>query len=265
MTTQTTPQITPQRQVVLDTETTGMNQFGAHYEGHRIIEIGAVELVNRRLTGRTFHVYIKPDRPVDPDAIKVHGITDEMLADKPHFSEIADEFINFIQGAELIIHNAPFDVGFMDYEFGKLSATKHIKTDNISVVTDSLAMARKMYPGKRNNLDALCDRLNIDNSKRTLHGALLDAEILADVYLQMTGGQVSLFDEEQAHDDMPTATNAQHNLHSAGLAQSNAVQLRTILPDEEEMQAHFAYFDLLQKKSKDNCIWLKRTEPDLPQ
>ena len=160
--------VNPNRQIVLDTETTGMNQLGAHYEGHCIIEIGAVEMINRRYTGNNFHFYIKPDRPVDPEAIKVHGITDEMLADKPSFNEIAQPFLDYIKGAELLIHNAPFDVGFMDYEFRKLNL--NVKTDEICLVTDTLQMARQMYPGKRNSLDALCDRLNIDNSKRTLHG-----------------------------------------------------------------------------------------------
>ena len=168
--------INPDRQIVLDTETTGMNQIGAHYEGHCIIEIGAVEMINRKYTGNNFHIYIKPDRLVDPDAIKVHGITDEMLVDKPDFKTIAQDFIEYIRGAELLIHNAPFDVGFMDYEFRKLGLD--IKTTDICLVTDTLQMARQMYPGKRNSLDALCDRLGIDNSKRTLHGALLDAEIL---------------------------------------------------------------------------------------
>ena len=191
--------INPTRQIVLDTETTGMNQLGAHYEGHGIIEIGAVELVNRRYTGNNFHIYINPNRPVDPEAIKVHGITDEMLADKPEFKAVAQEFLDYIKGAELLIHNAPFDVGFMDYEFRKIGL--NVKTTDICVVTDTLQMARQMYPGKRNNLDALCDRLGIDNSKRTLHGALLDAEILADVYLSMTGGQTSLFAEED--EDVP--------------------------------------------------------------
>lgn len=254
--------ITPKRQVVLDTETTGINQFGAHYEGHCIIEIGAVELFNRRLTGKTFHVYIKPDRLVDPDAIKIHGITDEMLADKPSFADIAEKFIEFIHDAELIIHNAPFDVGFMDYEFGKLASTQHIKTADISVITDSLAMARKMYPGKRNNLDALCDRLNIDNSKRTLHGALLDAEILADVYLQMTGGQVSLFDEEQ-HTN-PTSFKHNHENLQTAQPKPHFTQLRTIAPNEQEWAAHLQYLTLLNTKSKGNCFWQKRSPNDTP-
>lgn len=254
--------IIPERQIVLDTETTGMNQFGAHYEGHCIIEIGAVEMINRRLTGRTFHVYIKPNRPVDPDAIKVHGITDEMLADKPSFDAIAEEFIEFIRGAELIIHNAPFDVGFMDYEFGKLAKTQNVKTANISMVTDSLAMARKMYPGKRNNLDALCDRLNIDNSKRTLHGALLDAEILADVYLRMTGGQVNLFGEEQHDDETHITSESLQHIQNADV-QPHLTQFRTIAPSETELEAHLEYLKLISKKSKNNCFWQKRTENNL--
>lgn len=239
--------IHPNRQIVLDTETTGMNQFGAHYEGHCIIEIGAVEMINRRYTGRKLHLYIKPDRPVDPEAIKVHGITDEMLQDKPAFAAVAQEFIEFIKGAELLIHNAPFDVGFMDYEFGKHGIK--LKTEEICLVTDTLQMARKAYPGKRNNLDALCERLNIDNSKRTLHGALLDAEILGDVYLAMTGGQTSLFDE-----------NEQETLYSASAAeQQSAVvfshNLKLLQPSEEEWQAHQEYLKLINKKSKDNCLW----------
>ena len=163
------------RQIVLDTETTGMNKLGVHYEGHNIIEIGAVEVINRRLTGRNFHVYIKPERLVDPEAFEVHGISDEFLEDCPSFAEIADEFLAYIRGAELIIHNASFDIGFMDYEFQKLNRDIPL-TETFCQITDSLAMARELFPGKRNNLDALCDRYLIDNSKRTLHGALLDAE-----------------------------------------------------------------------------------------
>ena len=166
------------RQIVLDTETTGMNQIGAHYEGHCIIEIGAVEVINRRLTGNNFHVYIKPDRLVDPDAFMVHGIADEFLRDKPVFGDVVDDFIEYIRGAELIIHNASFDIGFMDYEFAKLNRGIP-KTDTFCKVTDSLALARRLFPGKRNSLDALCSRYEIDNSKRTLHGALLDSQILA--------------------------------------------------------------------------------------
>ena len=172
------------RQVVLDTETTGIG------EGHRIIEIGCIELVDRKLTGRHYHQYVNPQRLVDPEAYGVHGISDEFLEDKPLFGAIANDFIDFIRGAELVIHNAPFDVGFMDREFGLLNG--YPKTTDVSTVLDTLTLARKMHPGQRNSLDALCRRYGIDNSHRELHGALLDSEILADVYLLMTGGQRAL-------------------------------------------------------------------------
>lgn len=245
----------PERQIVLDTETTGMNQFGAHYEGHCIIEIGAVELINRKYTGRKLHLYIKPDRPVDPEAIKIHGITDEMLADKPTFSEIAQEFIEFIQGAELLIHNAPFDVGFMDYEFQKHHC--NVKTNEICVITDTLQMARQQYPGKRNSLDALCDRLHIDNSKRTLHGALLDAEILGDVYLAMTGGQTNLFDDTETNIPIQESIETEIQIQSAVNFSQN---FTVVKPNDEENQAHVEYLKLINKKSKDNCLWVKRTK-----
>ena len=185
-------QQTYHRQVVLDTETTGMNQAGgAIYLDHKIIEIGCVEVINRRLTGRHFHVYINPGRLVDEEAFKVHGISDDYLRDKPSFKDVAQDFIEFIAGAELIIHNAPFDVGFMDYEFGLLNQGI-AKTADMSGILDTLVMAKQMHPGQRNSLDALCKRYEIDNSSRDLHGALLDAEILCDVYLAMTGGQTKL-------------------------------------------------------------------------
>ncbi|EEF15754.1 DNA polymerase III subunit epsilon [Actinobacillus minor 202] len=240
------------RQVVLDTETTGMNFNGAPHIGHNIIEIGAVEVINRRLTGRTFHVYIKPPREVEEEAIKVHGITNEFLQDKPSFAEIVDEFVAFIKGAELVIHNAPFDVGFMDHEFSFL-ANPPPKTAEMCTVTDSLALARKMYPGKRNNLDALCDRLGIDNSKRVLHGALLDAEILADVFLMMTGGQIALLAEEE-HDENPQVDLLEEGPKIA-FDTSNSVILKA---DESELEAHQLFLKLLYKKSKQNCIWGKR-------
>ena len=191
------------RQVVLDTETTGMNKNGTVYLGHRIIEIGCVELINRRLTGRHYHVYINPGQMVDPEAVTVHGITDEYLQDKPTFDQVAEEFIEFITGADLVIHNAPFDVGFMDQEFRFLNK-KTQPTEEISTVTDTLVMAKKMFPGKRNNLDALSDRFGINTKHRVLHGALLDAEILADVYLLMSGGQakLNLSDGDSAEVDM---------------------------------------------------------------
>lgn len=175
------------RQIVLDTETTGINPK----DGHRIIEIGCVELVNRKLTGNTFHVYTNPMREVELEAIGVHGITNEFLADKPLFKDIAADFVDFIKGAELIIHNAPFDVGFMDHEFALMRA-KMPTTASMCSVLDTLLMARRMRPGQKNSLDALCKFYNVDNSRRTYHGALLDSEILAEVYLYMTGGQTKL-------------------------------------------------------------------------
>ena len=175
------------RQVVLDTETTGLEPK----QGHRIIEIGALEMVERQLTGRQFHTYINPEREIEEGALEVHGITEEFLRDKPRFAEIADDLLAFAAGAELIIHNAPFDIGFIDNE---LSLTGHEESSITAVATvlDTLELARDLHPGQRNNLDALCKRYEVDNSSRTLHGALLDAEILADVYLAMTGGQVDL-------------------------------------------------------------------------
>ncbi|MDT0594202.1 DNA polymerase III subunit epsilon [Glaciecola petra] len=191
------------RQIVLDTETTGIDPK----QGHRIIEIGCVELVNRKLTGETFHVYVNPEREIEQEAIDVHGITNEYLVDKPKFTEIASDFIDFIKGAELIIHNAPFDVGFMDHEFA-LTRQNLPKTSDICAVLDTLVMARRMRPGQKNNLDALCKYYNVDNSRRTYHGALLDSEILAEVYLYMTGGQTKLSlasgQEETNSDGMET-------------------------------------------------------------
>lgn len=174
------------RQIVLDTETTGLEPE----QGHRIIEIGCVELVDRRLTGNNFHQYLQPEREIDAGAVEVHGITSEFLADKPRFADIFEDFVDYIRGAELIIHNAPFDVGFLDAELARVEGGVPTVSD-LCEVTDTLALARKMHPGQRNSLDALCKRYGIDNTHRELHGALLDAEILADVYLAMTGGQTA--------------------------------------------------------------------------
>lgn len=235
------------RIIVLDTETTGMNMIGVHYEGHRIIEIGAVEVVNRRLTGNNFHMYLKPDRLVDPEAFGVHGIADEFLMDKPMFSDIADDFLAYIDGAELVIHNASFDIGFMDYEFGMLGRDIP-KTDTFCKVTDSLAMARKMFPGKRNSLDALCSRYEIDNTRRTLHGALLDAEILAEVYLTMTGGQTSLtFSMEGDREE-------QGNGDTVYRIARPASGLRVITATDDEIEAHESRLDLVMKKGG-SCLW----------
>lgn len=236
---------TNERIIVFDTETTGMNMSGPHYEGHRIIEIGAVEIINRKLTGNTFHVYIKPDRAIDPEAIEVHGITDEFLVGKPTYAEIHQEFMDFIQGAELVAHNAPFDIGFMDYEFRKLGL-KDLKTDEMCKVTDTLDMAKRLFPGKRNNLDILCSRYGIDNSHRTLHGALLDAEILADVYLMMTGGQTSL----QLSSGKSSAAGAENEIRRLT---SGRKALKVIRASADEIAAHEDRLDLIGKKA--DVIW----------
>lgn len=197
------------RQIVLDTETTGMNQIGAHYEGHKIIEIGTVEVVNCRLTGNNFHVYLKSDRLVDPEAFGVHGIADEFLLDKPTFADATDEFLDYTRGVELVIHNAPFGIGLVDYESARLKRDIP-KTNEFCKITDSLALARRMLPGKRDSLDALCSRCEIDSSKRTLHGALLDAQILADVYLMMTGGQATMAFSMEGSSQQQNDTGVQH-------------------------------------------------------
>lgn len=212
------------RLIVLDTETTGLSR----QDGHRIIEIGCVELIKRRLTGNRFHAYINPSRPIDDGAIAVHGITNEFLQDKPYFAGIADEFIDFIRGAELVIHNAPFDVGFINHEFDKLSLGT---VKDYSKVFDTLAYARKKHAGQRNSLDALCKRYGIDNSHRDLHGALLDAQILADVFLLMTGGQFSLLDNPPEVDNAFTSKEVKRTL-------SNRPALKIIACNEDELQQH---------------------------
>ncbi|PJD93639.1 MAG: DNA polymerase III subunit epsilon [Legionella sp.] len=197
------------RQIALDTETTGIG----HEFGHRVIEIGCVELVNRQLTGRTFHTYLNPKRDVDPGAFKVHGISDQFLKDKPEFKAIHPEFMQFIDNAELIIHNAVFDLGFLNAELKHMNHSNQIE-DQCSVI-DTLVMARKKYPGQRNSLDALCKRYDVDNTNRQLHGALLDAQILAQVYLAMTGGQTDLFgDVEMTESDVQTTQVAESQLSS---------------------------------------------------
>ncbi|GAB7218199.1 DNA polymerase III subunit epsilon [Vibrio comitans] len=226
------------RIVVLDTETTGMNREGGPtYLGHRIIEIGAVEIVNRKLTGRHFHVYIKPDREIQPDAIAVHGITDEFLRDKPEYKDIHEEFLAFIDGAELVAHNAPFDVGFMDYEFSKLDPAIG-KTENYCKITDSLAMAKRMpnMPARK-NLDSLAKHFTIDISARVLHGALLDAEILADVFLFMTGGQTAI---QFGGDNSGEAGG-----ESIQRVASGRTPLRVIKASDDELAAHAERLTLL--------------------
>lgn len=228
------------RQVVLDTETTGIG------EGHRIIEIGCVEVIERKLTGRQYHVYIDPQRDIDPEAANVHGITNEWLQERnaPVFARVADEFREFIQGAELVIHNAPFDIGMMDAEFRRLNLSL---TREFCGVLDTLLLAREMHPGARNSLDALCKRYDVDNSQRELHGALLDAQILAEVYLMMTGGQTALAlpDEEQAEEIVEV---------DLGDLDLSTLELLVVKASADELAAHEKMLDLLDKKSG-QAVW----------
>ncbi|WP_028303732.1 DNA polymerase III subunit epsilon [Oceanospirillum maris] len=221
------------RQVVLDTETTGLEAS----LGHRIIEIGCVELINRKFTGRTYHQYIKPERDIDVEAQEVHGISAEFLSDKPVFAQIAQDFFDFIRGSQLVIHNAPFDVGFMDHEFKWLDEAtgSHFgKTVDHCQILDTLVMSRQMHPGSRHSLDALCKKYDIDNSHRELHGALLDAEILADVYLRMTGGQTDLklvAESDNEGNDHSDASTIQR-------LSSDRIALPIIMADDQEMTLH---------------------------
>jgi len=233
------------RQIVLDTETTGLDPS----QGHRIIEIGCVELDQRRLTGRHFHHYIKPERDIDFAAQEVHGISNAFLEDKPVFALIADEFLEFVRGAELLIHNAAFDIGFLDAELALLGA-RYGQMSDYCHVTDTLSMARRKHPGQRNSLDALCKRYEVDNSQRALHGALLDAEILADVYLLMSGGQtdLSLASEEAEN----VAEQDQHLVRVNRVG----VQLKTIMPGARELEAHNQLLARIHKSSGQRCLWL---------
>jgi DNA polymerase III subunit epsilon len=237
------------RQIVLDTETTGLETT----LDHRIIEIGCLELENRRPTGRTFHRFLNPERDVDEGAFHVHGISREALADQPRFAEVVDEFLCFIQGAELIIHNADFDVGFLNYELGRLADGRGCIED-YAQVTDTLAMARRKHPGQRNSLDALCKRYDIDNSHRELHGALLDARILAGVYLAMTGGQTDLYlgADEVAEEEREVHT---HRM------ERGALMLHIIRASEEEYAAHEAMLQAIDKQSGKRCVWLQKKTP----
>ena len=232
------------RQIVLDTETTGIEIS----QNHRIIEIGCVELVDRKLTGKHYHQYINPEREVDADAYEVHGLSNEFLADKPLFPQVADEFFEFINGAELVIHNAPFDVGFMDHEFAKLG-NKFKKTRDYCSVIDTLLMARKKHPGQKNNLDALCKRYHVNNAHRELHGALLDAEILAEVYLAMTGGQVMLGFGGSGSDEN------QQDQQQIRRLDSGRAPLTVITASDAELAEHQRKLQDIEKASG-SCIWL---------
>jgi len=228
------------RQIVLDTETTGLSAEN----GDRIIEIGCVELLNRKLTGHNKHFYLNPERDSHEDALKVHGISNEFLRDKPKFAAVADELMEYLRGAEIIIHNAAFDVGFLNKEL-ELIGQPAFKTV-VGSVTDTLVMAKEMFPGKRNSLDALCDRLGVDNSGRTLHGALLDAELLADVYINLTRGQEALLI------DLGSAAGQAVQVHRADLS---ALQLPVLVASEAEQAAHAAILGQLDKASGGKTVW----------
>jgi len=242
------------RQIVLDTETTGLEAS----QGHRIIEIGCVELLNRRLTGRHYHQYLNPEREVDAGAFQVHGISSEMLADKPKFAHIFDEFMAFIGDADLIIHNAAFDLGFINAEFARLKP-RPVNIEIDRTVVDSLLLARAKHPGQKNNLDALCKRYGVDNSQRDLHGALLDAEILADVYLLMTGGQTALFLGANAS-NTKGAEGAGNTIRRLSAERKRLPVLRA---SEQELELHAQKLANINQSSGGQCLWLK-TEPSAP-
>ncbi|NIP19082.1 MAG: DNA polymerase III subunit epsilon [Xanthomonadales bacterium] len=236
------------RQIILDTETTGLEVE----QGHRIIEIGALEMVDRKLTGRNFHSYVNPERESEEGALEVHGITAEFLEDKPPFPDIAEDLLSFIGDGELVIHNAPFDLGFLDYELGLMDHPDGPLSGKVKVL-DTLELARDLHPGQRNNLDALCKRYEVDNSSRTLHGALLDAEILADVYLAMTGGQTDLglsLERDTRYDD-------EHQGFSTG----ERPPLRVLRASESELAAHRERLRAIEEQSDSGeCLWLVQEE-----
>lgn len=230
------------RQIILDTETTGLDPR----QGHRLIEIGCVEMIDRCVTGNTFHQYLQPDRQIDAEAEAIHGISNAFLADKPRFAEVAHLLMDYLRGAELIIHNAPFDIGFLNYELQQLQE-RGGAIEDYCTVTDTLVMARQLYPGQRNTLDALCKRYNVNNAHRTLHGALLDAEILADVYLAMTGGQVSLLLSTEL-EKQGSFSNRQNRTLDTG-------RLRVIPASASEVAAHTACLAAITRTSGGKCLW----------
>ncbi|MBK4775820.1 DNA polymerase III subunit epsilon [Candidatus Pantoea edessiphila] len=239
------------RQIFLDTETTGINKTGIYYEGHRIIEIGAVEFINRLPTGNNFHKYLNPNRTVSYESFKIHGISNSFLINKPTFREIAQEFINYIRGTELIIHNASFDIDFINYELNNLQLDIK-KIQKICHVTDSLAIARKIFPGKRNSLDALCSRYNIDHDERKLHSAILDATILSKVFLIMTSGQISLsFVKDKDH---------KKSYIKIFNRVKNKIPLKIIIANKEEILSHEKNLDLIKSK-KGLCLWRDNPHP----
>ena len=233
------------RQIILDTETTGLEPK----QGHRIIEIGCIELINRRKTERNFHQYLNPERDIEDGAFNIHGLSNEFLSDKSRFADIAQEFIDFIRDGELIIHNAPFDVGFINAEL-KLLGKKWGKIEDYCIVFDTLVLAREKHPGQKNNLDALCKRYEVDNSQRDLHGALLDAQILLDVYLKMTGGQTDLTFHSVATSHGVKGKSEQYinNKHK---------KLVVIEPTENELAEHRILLESIKDKNKGKCIWIE--------
>lgn len=232
------------RQIVLDTETTGLDPA----QGHRVIEIGALELVERRLTGASQHFYLQPDRMIDVDAQRIHGISNEFLAAQPRFAEIVEQFLDFVRGAELIIHNAPFDLGFLNHELRRCGRG-HLLMEQLCTVEDTLLLARRRHPGQRNSLDALCKRYNIDNSQRSWHGALLDAQILAEVYLAMTREQRAMFAPDALSAPQTVVATAHRPLRKEYPA------LPVLYADPEECAAHASYLELLDKSSGGACVW----------
>ncbi len=245
------------RQIVLDTETTGIEVSA----GNRVIEIGCVELVGRRLTGNHYHVYLHPDREIEEGALEVHGISLDFLADKPRFREVAERFLDFVRDGELIIHNAPFDVGFLDNElrlWAEEQGVAPVKLREICSVTDTLVMARRMHPGQKNNLDALCKRYNVNNEHRDLHGALLDAEILADVYLAMTGGQIDLALSAEE------ATSRTGEVGEIRRVETSRPPLRVIRADADENEAHAQRLVALDKAAGGACLWRRYESANEP-
>ena len=228
------------RQIILDTETTGISVDS----GHRVIEIGMVEIIDRRLTGNDFQAYLNPERKIDPATIPIHGLTDEFISDKPFFKDVASDFLSYIQNSEVIMHNAPFDSSFIDNEFVLTGIEKRL--EDICEITDSLTLARKKHPGQRNSLDALCSRYEVNTSSRELHGALIDAKLLANVYLLMTGGQVGFFGASNEKDQ---------DSHTKSDFDFSKRKIITINPDESDIKAHKDYLKKLSKISKKDLNW----------
>ena len=234
------------RQIILDTETTGLDKKS----GHRIIEIGCVEIVNRKYTGNEYHVYLNPERDSDPGALEVHGLTSEFLSDKPKFEEIYQEFIDFIKDSELLIHNAEFDIGFLNHEIKLMSKKLNTIDEHVSLITDTLQIAREKHPGQRNSLDALVNRYEIGGYDRELHGALLDSKILGDVYLAMTGGQSAL--------DFTNQTEDKNKLSKETSSEHVDLNLKTISLSEQEQNMHLEYLERMQEETGVKPVWLSK-------